>query len=252
MTAPGTPAAVSSSCSSCGAAMEVDQFAGVMRCPYCRREVPLPASQPDPSAWPFGMDDAGLPQITVTQTFTQVPVSTGRKLFVVAVALVALLAVGAVLIPVFSLSSFGLFGGTEEVEVGETATFDPFEATVHSIDCSRSEITKPGSPATETTTAKAKGKFCVVSFTVKNVGEKTDSYRSYSLEATSPTERVLDRNSTAEEYVNRVRNLDEPLDPGKSVDQLLVFDVPTDTSLARLKICDDIFNNTVIKVRFDS
>ena len=85
------------------------------------------------------------------------------------------------------------------------------------------------------------------------MGEKTDRYPTSSLEATSPTERVFDHSIFAESYANNgVQGLNEPIDPGKTVDQLLVYDVPTDTTLAYLQISDDLFGDADIKVKFDS
>ncbi|MFI7598982.1 DUF4352 domain-containing protein [Actinoplanes sp. NPDC049681] len=255
MTGQGQSATVSSSCPSCGAGMEVDQAAGVMRCPYCRREVPMPASQA--SGWPYGAGGTGVPHITIstsTRTIRQPPEVIRRQKLIAVVFLVgALLAVGGVLIPSFWSIFSGSSGDVEEVAVGATARVKSFEATVRGVDCSKKAITKPDDPATsydDSATEKAKGKFCVVSFSVKNVGDKTDSYPTTSLEATSPTERVLERSTIAEMYANtKGTDLDEPIDPGKTVDQLLVYDVPADTTLAYLRISDDLFADSTIKVK---
>lgn len=233
--------------------MEVDQDTGVMRCPYCRREVPLPASQA--TGWPFGTGGATMPQITIstTRTVTQAPEAI-RRLRVVALIFV-LVAFGIVAFVSFSvLSSSDSSSEVQEVGVGATTRVKSFEATVRGVDCTKQAITqKPDDPATswnDSITEKAEGKFCVVSFSVKNVGEKTDSYPTTSLEATNPTERVLNRSIIAEEYANKGdRGLDEPIDPGKTVDQLLVYDVPADTTLAYLKISDDLFADANIKVK---
>ncbi|WP_412734549.1 DUF4352 domain-containing protein [Krasilnikovia sp. MM14-A1259] len=164
--------------------------------------------------------------------------------------------VGVLVVPNLWSTLFGAFGGVDEVNVGTAARVESFDATVRSVDCTKQTITQPDDPATsydDSETEKAKGKFCVVSFSVKNVGEKTDTYRTWSLEATSPTERRLDRNSTAERYVNKGKDaLSEPIDPGKTVDQLLVFDVPADTSLAYLQIADGTFNGPKVRVKFGS
>lgn len=257
MTGPGRSATVSSSCPSCGAGMEVDQGAGVMRCPYCRREIPLPAPRAAGTGWPFAPGGAGMPHITIStsRTFTQAPGAFRRPVLLAVLFIVGVFLVTGV-IGTSILSSFfsGSSGGAEEVAVGATARVQSFEATVRSIDCAKQEITKADDPATsydDTSTEKAKGKFCVVAFSVKNVGEKTERYPTSSIEATSPTERVLDRNVFAEDHANNgSQGLSEPIDPGKTVDQLLVFDVPTDTTLAYLRISDDLFAESNIKVKF--
>jgi hypothetical protein len=43
--------------------------------------------------------------------------------------------------------------------------------------------------------------------------------------------------------------LSEPIDPGKTVGHPLVFDVPSDTTLAYLRIGDDLSADAVIKVQ---
>ncbi|RZU52619.1 uncharacterized protein DUF4352 [Krasilnikovia cinnamomea] len=244
--------------------MEVDHDAGVMRCPYCRREVLIPASQAPETAWPFGADGAAVPHITIntTRTLTQSPQAIRRRQVAALIIVVAtFVAVGAVLFPIFSSILFDSSDEVDEVAVGATAQVKQldtsYEATVRGIDCTRKAITKPDDPATDyedSRTEKAKGKFCVVSFSVKNVGEKTDTYPYFDLKATNPTERELDENTTAEDYLNNTSSnaLSEPIDPGKTVDRLLVFDVPADTTLAYLQICDGRFGESGKKVKFDS
>jgi hypothetical protein len=143
----------------------------------------------------------------------------------------------------------------EEVAVGETARVGVFEATVRGVDCTKQTITQLDDPATtydeSSGVEKADGKFCVVSFSVTNVGEKTETYPTYSIKATNPTERVLEENGIAENYLsNSSYVLSEPIDPGKTVDHPLVFDVPSDTTLAYLQIGDDLSADAVIKVKF--
>ncbi|ROP29712.1 uncharacterized protein DUF4352 [Couchioplanes caeruleus] len=218
----------------------------------------MPATPASGTGWPFGTGGADMPHITISsaRTFTQKPEAIRRqKLMVLIFGIGAFLAMGAVLTSILSSTLFDSSGDVEEVEVGAAARFKSFEATVRGVDCTKQSITKPDDPATsfdDTMAEKAEGKFCVVSFSVKNVGEKTDTYPTWSFEATSPTERVLDRKYTAEDYANKgSKALDEPIDPGKTADQLLVFDVPTDTTLAYLQICA-VFDEPTIKVKFSS
>ncbi|GIE91394.1 DUF4352 domain-containing protein [Actinoplanes regularis] len=230
--------------------MEIDQSAGVMRCPYCRREIPMPSSQP------FG---AGMPHVTIStaRVFTQTPEAMRRRVLVtLAIVVAPMLVIGVVLSSVLFSSLPDSPGEPEEVAVGATARVQSFEATVRGVDCTKQTVTKPDDPATsydDTFTEAAKGKFCVVTFSVKNVGEKTDRYPASSIVATNATERVLDRSTVAENFANNgTYPLDEPIDPGKTVDLLLVFDVPVDTTLAYLQISDDLFADAVIKVKIDS
>ncbi|MEV8509421.1 DUF4352 domain-containing protein [Actinoplanes sp. NPDC051475] len=234
--------------------MEVVHDAGVMRCPYCRREVPLPASQA--AGWPFGTGGTSVPHITIntTRTFTETPeVLRRKKLVALFMVLAVFLAIGSIMYPILSSTFFDTSDKAEEVQVGATARVKSFEATVRGVDCTKQTITQPDDPATsydDTNSEKAEGKFCVVSFSVKNVGEKTDTYPTTSIEATNATERVLNRSIIAEEYANKgKRELDQPIDPGKTVDQLLVYDVPADTTLAYLQISDDLFADSIIKVK---
>ncbi|BEL10939.1 hypothetical protein Q0Z83_091300 [Actinoplanes sichuanensis] len=243
--------AVASSCPSCGAGLEIHPDAGVLRCPYCRREIPLQA--------PPGV--FGMPQVTITtnRLFTQpAPEMIRRqKLMALIFGVGAVVAVCAVMIPIFSIATSGSSVDVEEIAVGDTARVGVFEATVRGIDCTRETITQLDDPATtydeSSSTEKAAGKFCAVAFSVTNVGEKTDSYPTYSIEATSPTERVLQENGIAENYLtNTSYVLSEPIDPGKTVDHQLVFDVPADTTLAYLQIGDELSADAVIKVKFAS
>ena len=140
-----------------------------------------------------------------------------------------------------------------EVAVGATARVESFEATVRSVDCDKRSFTRrPDDPATsydDSDVLAAKGKFCVVSFSVKNVGAKTDSYPTYSLEATNATERVLEKSYAAQHHLNKGANLlGEPIDPGKVVEEFLVYDVPTDTTLAYLTLAPS-YSDSPVKVK---
>lgn len=215
----------------------------------------MPASQA--SGWPFGAGGTAVPHITIstTRTVTQAPASI-RRLRIVALILVLGIFLVAAFVVFSALSSMNSTDEVHEVAVGATAKVKSFEATVRGVDCTKQTITQPDDPATsydDTQSEKAEGKFCVVSFSVKNIGEKTDTYPTTSLEATNATERVLNRSIIAEEYANNgKRELDQPIDPGKTVDQLLVYDVPADTTLAYLQISDDLFADSNIKVKVGS
>ncbi len=265
MTAPGKTADVSSTCPSCGAAMEVDHDAGVMRCPYCRRETPIPNSQ---TGWPFGTGTTGMPRITITSNRPLIEVTPEM---VRRQKKIALITVGGILvftlvmmIPIFSIfsssSSDHSYQPAEkevrEVAVGATARVKGFEATVRSVDCTKQSMTrKDDDPATswdESDVIKAEGKFCVLDFSVKNVGDKTDTYPTFDLQASSPTERMFSRNTGAEWYLNKeTDDLDKPIDPGKTVDSFLVYDVPTDSKFAYLQLSDGILSDATVKVKID-
>jgi hypothetical protein len=236
--------------------MDVDQAAGVMRCPYCRREVLMPQAQAAGAGWPFGAGGTGMPHITINARTLAPEVFRRQRLVMVVFVVVVFLLMGAVVFPLLLSSLFDSSGEVKEVGVGATTRVQSFEVTVRGADCTKQEITKPDDPATsydDSATYKAEGKFCLVSFSVKNVGEKTDSYPTYSLEATSPTQRVLDRDVVAESYANPGSGgLNEPIDPGKTVDQLLVFAVPADTTIAYLQIANDLFADSIVKVKFGS
>ncbi|AEV87848.1 hypothetical protein ACWT_6835 [Actinoplanes sp. SE50] len=262
MTAPGQTADTSSTCPSCGAAMEVAHDAGVMRCPYCRRESPLPGAQ---TGWPFGAGATGMPRITVSTRPLLTPDLVRRQKKIAWIAgggmLVFLL---IVMVPIFSSFSHSAADYSyqppekkvQEVAIGATAQVKGFEATVRSVDCTKQSMTRTADdPATswdESDVIKAEGKFCVIAFSAKNVGARTDTYPTFDLEASSPTERVFSRNTSAEWYLNKnTDDLSKPIDPGKTVDSFLVYDVPTDSKFAYLRLSDGILSDTIVKVKID-
>jgi hypothetical protein len=265
MTAPGKTADVSSTCPSCGAAMEVDRGAGVMRCSYCRRETPIPAAQ---TGWPFGAGATGMPRFTITSNR---PINEVAPELVRRQKKIALIGGGGILVllVVMMVSTFSVFSSSfsdssyqpaekkvQEVALGATARVKGFEATVRSVDCTKQSVTrKADDPATtwdESDVIKAEGKFCVLDFSVKNVGDKTDTYPTFDLEASSPTERMFSRNTSVEWFLNRnTDDLGKPIDPGKTVDGFLVYDVPTDSKFAYLQLSDGILSDAVVKVKID-
>lgn len=264
---------VSSTCSSCGAGMEIDSSAGVMRCPYCRREALLPPSHAPAPAWPFGNQfgagqvgagqvsagQVGSPRVTVTVNGRTATVSSGqttRTIQTIPAAQAQRALAGVTVAVVVLLIAAGWFwylqqpSAPVEVAVGVAARVESFEVTVRSVDCGKHSIASPDDPATaydETqNVVEAKGTFCVIAISAKNVGTKTASYPTYDLEATNTTERVLDGNYAAEDYLNNgMHPLREPVDPGNIADQLLVYDVPTNTTLAYLQLSELSSDSTV-------
>lgn len=245
MTGPG-PAAVSSTCPACGAGMAFDAEANILRCPYCRHEM-VPAARwhaPPAPTWQPPPDDEDTDVDLVVHVATGAPTGPpASPLFAVVSLLVVFSILGYFLIWPHVLRP--LLASDRVVALNEATRVESFDVTVTGVDCGKASVTG----LDESEPVAAEGTFCLITLSVRNVGEKTDSYPTYDLKAVSATEREFDRNSTAESYANRdKRLLTEPIDPGRTVTEVLVFDVPRDSAVAFLML-NDKFDDVVVKVK---
>jgi hypothetical protein len=116
--------------------------------------------------------------------------------------------------------------------VGSKVRDGKFEFVVTGMDCSKSKV---GNEYLNTT---AQGKFCVISVTVKNIGDEPRTFTGANQKAyAGKTEFTND--SEAEIYVNSdAQTFLEDVNPGNSVKGKLVFDVPKSTKLTEIELHD--------------
>ncbi|HWS32900.1 MAG TPA: DUF4352 domain-containing protein [Actinoplanes sp.] len=176
------------------------------------------------------------------------PIRAARRPSPIRMTVVVLLAAGAAIL----LFAAGLVAGQYrpgDPPAGTPATTSPatvarpragkavrdgrFEFTVTRTDCSRSTV------GAEHLQRTAEGRFCVVSLTVRNIGDE-DKYfvgRAQSAYDTAGTEYSSDE--LAGLYANRgIEAFVQQLAPGAKVTGKLVFDVPKGARLAALELHD--------------
>lgn len=124
--------------------------------------------------------------------------------------------------------------------IGAPARDGKFEFVVSKVECGKPSV---GSGLFR---EDAQGQFCLVSMSVKNIGNgaKTlDSAWQYAYDASN---RKFDADGAASSYANDNHELFlNEINPGNQVDAVLVFDVPKDVKLAKLELHDSPFSGGV-------
>ncbi len=115
-----------------------------------------------------------------------------------------------------------------------------FEFVVSKVDCGKSSVGTGGLEK------KAQGQFCLVSLTVKNVGDKSQYLDGGSQMAMDAQGRQFSADAAAGIYLGDQGNTFlNQINPGNKVDGQLVFDVPKDVKLVKLQLHDSPFSGGV-------
>lgn len=115
-----------------------------------------------------------------------------------------------------------------------------FEFTVTSMDCSKNTL------GTAPITTQATGVFCLVSVSVANIGDEAQTLDATSQVAHDAQGREYSTDIEAAFYLDNGGDaLFNQLNPGASVDGVLVFDVPAGTQLTSLELHDSMLSGGV-------
>ena len=115
-----------------------------------------------------------------------------------------------------------------------------FEFTVSGVQCG---VTKVG---TDVLNKTAQGQFCEIAVTVKNIGKEAQTFDGSAQKARDAGGTEYSNDAVAETYANSAsQTFLEQINPGNQVKGMLVFDVPTNVKLARLRLHDSPFSNGV-------
>jgi hypothetical protein len=132
-------------------------------------------------------------------------------------------------------------GGSSENAVGlnQAARDGKFEFTVTGQDCSKNTIGT--SPLSKT----AQGTFCVVSLTVKNIGNEAQLLDASSQKALDAAGKEYSADSSAAMYMGDTNTFLNQLNPGSTVTGQIAYDVPVGTKLTKLELHDSPFSGGV-------
>ncbi|WP_433788800.1 DUF4352 domain-containing protein [Actinoplanes sp. CA-252034] len=123
---------------------------------------------------------------------------------------------------------------------GEAVRDGKFEFTVTRVDCSRATV------GLEHLKRSAEGRFCVISLTVRNIGESSKYFLGQAQTAYDTTGTAYDSDELAGLYANRgVEAFVQKLGPGEKASGRLVFDVPKGVELATLELHDSPLSDGV-------
>jgi Domain of unknown function (DUF4352) len=122
-------------------------------------------------------------------------------------------------------------------KIGEPVRDGKFEFTVRSVKCGVSQVGE------EPLTKPAQGQFCLVTVTVKNIGDRSQTLSDSDQKGIGADGKQFQTDTTAGLYANS--NADvflNDINPGNQVTGVLVYDIPKDGKLAKLELHDSPFS----------
>lgn len=125
--------------------------------------------------------------------------------------------------------------------IGDPVRDGKFEFVVNSVECGAKKV---GSEFLE---EKAQGQFCLVDVTVTNIGDEAQLFDAGSQKGTTDTGATVDADGSASLVVpeNEDSFLEE-INPGNSIDVVVVYDIAKDQKLTALELHDSILSDGVV------
>lgn len=135
-------------------------------------------------------------------------------------------------------------GGTEAgsgAGLGDPVRDGKFEFVVKSVECGAKKV---GSEFLE---EKAQGQFCLVEMTVTNIGDESQLFDAGSQKGTTDSGATVDADGTASLVIPENENsFLEEINPGNSIDVVVVYDIAKDQKLTAVELHDSIFSGGVV------
>lgn len=124
--------------------------------------------------------------------------------------------------------------------IGDAVRDGKFEFTVTGMDCSKTKL------GGEYLNSTAQGKYCIVSVSVKNIGDEAQMFSGSSQKAYDAKGTEFSNDGSAEFYANdNNETFINDINPGNKVTGKVVFDVPDSTTLTAVELHDSMFSGGV-------
>lgn len=138
--------------------------------------------------------------------------------------------------------------GDDTTPAGNTATTvglnqptrdGKFEFTVTKIECGKSVL------GSGITAKKAQGQFCLVTMTVKNIGNEARTFDAGSQNAYGIGNVKYGADGAATIWLDDANSFLVDINPGNSVTGQVAFDIPKDAKIVKLELHDSLFSGGV-------
>jgi hypothetical protein len=127
------------------------------------------------------------------------------------------------------------------VALKETARDGKFEFLVDSVECGHDRI------GTDLLGEQAQGQFCLVTLSVKNIGDSAQYFSDTEQKAINTSGQEFSANPTASLYANsNSQTLFTQINPGNTLQGIIVFDIPKDQQLVKLELHDSAFSKGIL------
>ncbi|MQA26544.1 MAG: DUF4352 domain-containing protein [Micromonosporaceae bacterium] len=129
---------------------------------------------------------------------------------------------------------------TKVGKIGKPVRDGKFEFVVSKVKCGVQSV---GDAYGE----KAQGQFCLISLSIKNIGDEAQMFNDFDQKAYSADDKEYEVDSKAGWHANE-NNTDvwlNEINPGNKIKGVLVFDIPKGGKLAKLELHDSSFSGGV-------
>jgi hypothetical protein len=114
-----------------------------------------------------------------------------------------------------------------------------FEFTVKKVDCGKTSI------GSQYLNKKAQGQFCLVSVTVKNIGKEPQSLFGDNQYLFDSQNRKFSADTEAAIYLEDSKSLYEEINPGNSLNGVIIYDIPKGASPKKIVLHDSAYSGGV-------
>lgn len=126
-------------------------------------------------------------------------------------------------------------------KVGEAVRDGKFEFVVKSVDCGKTSV-----GTNQYLTKEAQGQYCLMSLSVKNIGDQQQMFTESSQKLLNAEGQEYSSDVTASLYnSNNTDTWLNQINPGNSVEGVIVFDIPKGQVPVTVELHDSEFSNGV-------
>lgn len=131
----------------------------------------------------------------------------------------------------------------QAAKIGTAVRDGKFEFVVKSVECGQKEVVSPETDALRKT---AQGQFCLMTLSVKNIGNEQQYFSDSDQKLLNAEGQQFSPDSTATLYNSNNQDVWlAQINPGNSVEGTLVFDVPADAKITQAQLHDSAFSGGV-------
>ena len=128
---------------------------------------------------------------------------------------------------------------TEAPGIGTPVRDGKFEFTVRKVECGKSKIGSSGIDK------NAQGQFCLVYLKVENIGKESQLLDGGNQYLFGPGGQRFDADSEAAVYLDQAQTFLNEINPGNTVNGIVVFDIPKSVKPAKIELHDSAFSGGV-------
>jgi hypothetical protein len=129
--------------------------------------------------------------------------------------------------------------GVQAVGVNQPAKDGKFQFTVTSVECGSAQV------GNEFLNQKAQGQYCLVRMFVANIGNEAKMFDASNQYAFNGSGQKYSADSAASVYLDDSNSFLTNINPGNSVNGIIVFDIPKGQQITKLELHDSAFSGGV-------